>query len=72
LYDAISPAEILVAVPEEAIFLLMHSLVEPGGHVVVVTPAYQSLYDVARSAGCEVTRWTCARRARNGVSISTG
>jgi len=56
LYDAISPAEILVAVPEEAIFLLMHSLVEPGGHVVVVTPAYQSLYDVARSAGCEVTR----------------
>jgi hypothetical protein len=46
----------LIAVPEEAIFLVMHTLLEPGGHAVVVTPAYQSLYEVARGIGCPVTR----------------
>ena len=56
LYQSVSPDDILIAVPEEAIFLLMQSLLEPGDHAVVVTPAYQSLYEVALGCGCAVTR----------------
>ena len=43
LYQSVSPDDILIAVPEEAIFLLIQSLLEPGDHAVVLTPAYQSL-----------------------------
>jgi aspartate/methionine/tyrosine aminotransferase len=57
LYQSIGADQVMIAVPEEAIFVLMHSLLEPGDHAVVLTPAYQSLYEVARAAGCEVTRW---------------
>ncbi|MBI4876211.1 MAG: aminotransferase class I/II-fold pyridoxal phosphate-dependent enzyme [Acidobacteria bacterium] len=55
LYASIRPDDVLIAVPEEAIFLLMHALLDPGDHVAVVSPAYQSLHEVARSIGCEVT-----------------
>ena len=40
---------------EEAIFLAMHALLQPGDHAVVSWPAYQSLYEVARSIGASVT-----------------
>ena len=40
---------------EEAIFVAMHALLEPGDHAVVLWPGYQALYEVARSAGAEVT-----------------
>jgi aspartate/methionine/tyrosine aminotransferase len=50
--------EVLEVVPEEGIFLLMHALLSPGDHVVCVEPAYQSLHEVARSIGCEVSTWT--------------
>ncbi len=56
LYQCAQPEDILIAVPQEAIFLLMHSLLGAGDHAVVVTPAYQSLYAVAESTGCEITR----------------
>jgi len=56
LYHCMQPRDILVAVPQEAIFLLMHTLLGEGDHAVVVTPAYQSLYAVAESTGCEITR----------------
>lgn len=57
VYDGIEPEEVLVVVPEEGIFLLMHALLEPGDHVVCTFPAYQSLYEVSRSIGCEVSTW---------------
>jgi aspartate/methionine/tyrosine aminotransferase len=44
-------------VPEEGIFLLMHALLKPGDHMVCTFPGYQSLYEVARSIGCEVSTW---------------
>lgn len=56
LYQSVSPDDILIAAPEEAIFLLILALLEPGDHAVVLTPAYQSLYQVALGAGCAVTR----------------
>ncbi len=43
--------------PEEAIFLAMHAILESGDRVVVQTPCYQSLLEVAASIGCDVARW---------------
>ena len=42
---------------QEGIFACMNTLLEPGDHVVCMFPAYQSLYDVARSKGCRVDFW---------------
>jgi aspartate/methionine/tyrosine aminotransferase len=57
LYDHIVPDGVVVAAPEEAIFIAMQTLLAPGDHVVVLSPTYQSLHEIARSIGCDVTRW---------------
>jgi aspartate/methionine/tyrosine aminotransferase len=54
-YDGLAADEVLEVVPEEGISLLMHALLSAGDHVVCVAPAYQSLHEVARSIGCEVS-----------------
>ncbi len=56
LYDAIDPDEVLVfAGAEEAIFCLVNVVLGPGDHVVVTWPGYQSLYEIARAVGADVT-----------------
>lgn len=56
LYDTIASDDVITFVgAEEAIFLAMHALLETGDHAVVLWPAYQSLYEVARSIGASVT-----------------
>ncbi len=55
--DAIHPDQVLLAVPEEAILIAMNCLLEPGDHVICTFPGYQSLYQIAESLGCEVSRW---------------
>ena len=57
LYDGLSAENLLIAAPEEAIFLLMHALLQPGDHVISIAPGYQSLYEIARSIGCQVSMW---------------
>jgi aspartate/methionine/tyrosine aminotransferase len=57
LYSSVSEDHILVAAPEEAIFIAMNTLLGPGDHVIVISPAYQSLYEVAAALGCRVSRW---------------
>jgi aspartate/methionine/tyrosine aminotransferase len=58
LYRTIGPEQILVCSgAEEAIFLFMNAALGPGEHAVVHWPCYQSLREVARGAGCEVTDW---------------
>ena len=58
IYDTTEPEDTLVvAAAEEAIFLAYHALLEPGDHVVVETPCYESALQVAHSAGAEVTEW---------------
>lgn len=58
LFTGIAPEDTLVhAGAEEAIFALMHVLLGAGDHAIVHTPAYQSLYEVAESAGAAVSRW---------------
>jgi aspartate/methionine/tyrosine aminotransferase len=58
LYARIPEAGILCAAPEEAIFIAMNRLLQPGDRVVTVWPAYQSLFAVAKAIGCEVTPWS--------------
>lgn len=58
LYQNILPEEILVhSGAEEAIFNLMNTQLFPGDHIIVHWPCYQSLFQIADSIGCEVTRW---------------
>lgn len=57
LYAGLNAEDIFTAVPEEAIFLAMHALLQPGDRVIVLWPAYQSLYSVAHSLGCAVDPW---------------
>ena len=57
LYQHISPENVLIAAPEEAIFIAMQTLLRPGDQVVAISPAYQSLHEIARSLGCAVTDW---------------
>ena len=56
LYERIDADEVLVfAGAEEAIFCILNVLLGPGDHAVVTWPGYQSLYEVARAAGSDVT-----------------
>ena len=57
LYEHLTAEDILVfSGAEEAIFAVHNVLLGPGDHAIVVRPAYQSLAEVARAAGAEVTR----------------
>jgi aspartate/methionine/tyrosine aminotransferase len=56
LYGSVDPDGLLTfAGAEEAVFALMNVLLEPGDHAIVLWPAYQSLYEVARSLGADLT-----------------
>lgn len=55
LYEQIGPDDILVSGPIEAIFLFALAALGPGDHAIVVWPAYQALYEAARSTKAEVT-----------------
>jgi aspartate/methionine/tyrosine aminotransferase len=58
LYDSIKTEEILTLAPEEGIFIAMNCVLKRGDHAVVTFPAYQSLYELANSLGCKITRWS--------------
>jgi aspartate/methionine/tyrosine aminotransferase len=68
LYESIEPEQILVhSGAEEAIFLFMQAVLQPGEHVIVHWPCYQSLFEVAKSLGCEVSLWEA--RPENGWAL---
>jgi aspartate/methionine/tyrosine aminotransferase len=48
---------VLLAAPEEGIFLALHTLLEKDDHVVVLTPAYDSLLNLARHVTGNVSQW---------------
>jgi len=57
-YSGLSSEDVVVtSAPEEAIYLAMTTLLEPGDRVVVQVPCYQSLAELATHRGCEVVRW---------------
>ena len=58
LYDRITDCQVLVhAGAEEAIFNFMNVALKSGDHVIVHAPYYQSLGEVAKSIGAEVSEW---------------
>jgi aspartate/methionine/tyrosine aminotransferase len=64
LYPGIGTEQILVhSGAEEAIFLFMNALLKPGDHIIVHSPCYQSLFEVAKSLGAEVTFWQAHEEA---------
>ena len=68
LYDNVEPQQVLVHTgAEEAIFLFMHAVLGASDHVIVHWPCYQSLFEVARSIGSQVTLWKA--REENGWSL---
>ena len=68
LYETIDPEQILVHTgAQEAIFLFMLAAFQEHDHVIVHSPAYQSLAEAARAAGCDVSPWRA--REENGWSL---
>ena len=68
LYKTITPENILVHTgAEEAIYLFMFAAFKKGDHVIVHSPGYQSLTEVARVAGCDVSPWRA--REENGWAL---
>lgn len=58
LYTTIQPEDILVhSGAEEAIYLFMHAMLKESDHVIVHAPHYQSLSEVAKGLGCQVSPW---------------
>jgi aspartate/methionine/tyrosine aminotransferase len=58
LYNTLEPANsLVVAAAEEGIFLAYHALLQPGDHVIVETPCYESAVALAVSAGATVSKW---------------
>ena len=58
LYERVDAAEVVVlGAPEEGIYLTMRTLLSPGDHAVVLTPAYDSLLNLAEHVAGDVTRW---------------
>ncbi|MGZ9163792.1 MAG: aminotransferase class I/II-fold pyridoxal phosphate-dependent enzyme [Anaerolineales bacterium] len=68
IYETVEPEDILVHTgAEEAIFLFMHAALEENDHLVVHTPSYQSLSEVAKSIGCSISPWRA--RQENGWAL---
>jgi aspartate/methionine/tyrosine aminotransferase len=71
IYATMGPDNILVhSGAEEAIFLFMHAVLGADDHIIVHAPHYQSLSEVARSIGCQVSPWEA--REEDGWALSPG
>ena len=58
LYSTMLPEHILVHTGAgEAIYLFMHAMLTAADHVIVHAPGYQSLAEVARGIGCDISPW---------------
>ncbi len=68
LYSTVQPEDVLVfSGANEAIYLFMLAALKKNDHVIVHTPHYQSLSEVARSIGCETCAWQA--REKDGWSL---
>jgi aspartate/methionine/tyrosine aminotransferase len=58
LYERVTADDvIMLGAPEEGIYLTMRALLSPGDHAVVLTPAYDSLLNLAEHVAGNVSRW---------------
>ncbi|MEQ9427009.1 MAG: aminotransferase class I/II-fold pyridoxal phosphate-dependent enzyme [Cyclobacteriaceae bacterium] len=56
-YNLESIENVVVASPGELNFISMNLLLDHNDHAIVVTPCYQSLSEVIKSLGCELSFW---------------
>ena len=72
LYETATSADVLVlSGAEEGIFTLVNVLLGPGDHAIVTWPGYQSLYEVARACGAEVTLHELREDAGWAIDVDT-
>ena len=71
LYETIEPDEVLTFADAGAACCLAQRAGDAGDHVIVTWPGYQSLYEIARAAGADVTLHEL-REATAGRSTSIG
>ncbi len=72
LYDTADPEDVLVlSGAEEGIFALLNVLLGAGDHAIVTWPGYQSLYEVARACGADVTLHELREDAGWAIDIDT-
>lgn len=58
-YRRATPDDVLITTGAiEANFLVFNALLEPGDHVIAVSPAYQQLHSVPRALGADVDLWS--------------
>ena len=57
-YKTVDARQVMIlGAPEEGIYLAMRALLNPGNHVVVLTPAYDSLLNLAEHISGNVSKW---------------
>ncbi len=60
LYSGVDSENILMYTgAEEGIFSFVNAVLDPGDHIIVMFPAYQSLYQIAKDRGVDVSYWDC-------------
>ena len=57
LYEKIDPNQTLAVVPEEGILIALTTILRAGDEAIVISPAYQSLSEIALSLSCTVHPW---------------
>lgn len=57
LYTDITPEQLILLTPEEGIFIALNCILGKSDHVICISPSYQSLHQIIRSIGCEITFW---------------
>lgn len=68
LYTTMKAENIMVHTgAQEPIFNFMNILLNKGDHVISQFPIYQSLFEVANSIGCEVSKWTVEQGSNGWV-----
>lgn len=71
LYEHIAPEQVLVfSGAEEAIFAFMNTVIQPGDHLIVQFPGYQSLYEIAQARGCEISFWTLSEETQWSLDLN--
>ena len=72
----VTPDDVLVAVPQEAIYIAMNTLAQylrgssTGFHAVVTFPTYQSLHEDLRSLGVELSYWRAEYEDKTGWNFN--
>ena len=71
LYSSIATEDVFCfAGAQEGIFVFMNSLLNKGDHIIVQFPAYQSLYEIEKAIGCEVSLWTMDEHSKWSLDLN--